>query len=487
MNQDVWLSKCLKRNAETEYGKRYGFQNIHTAKEYQKMVPLITYEDINSFITRIAKGENDILFAGEPIAFEVTGGSLSGGKLIPYTQEGLEDFQRAILPWIAQTKEHYQMNFTASYWSISPILRDVKNTPRGIAIGVSDMAYLGEEAGSALASGMLIPSWVAELKNLSDWQLATLYWLVCSDTLEFLSVWSPTFLLMLMQAMQEHQEPLQKILHDGGVICGHIVQKDREALRRFNTYIKKRETAQLWPNLKLISCWSDAMSKPFSKQLLKLFPHAKIQPKGLLSTECVVTMPDPQGDPLLSYQSGFYEFMDMRGAVHFSNSLIYGEVYEVIVTTNSGLYRYRSGDLLRYEGQKNELPILRFIGRKGVVSDMVGEKLNEIFIQQALKDIEEFCMIIPQSQAPTRYLLLGENNSIESFVDEIEKRLIKNPQYAYARKIGQLEKLEAVVVTDAMKHFFHYKTMLGSRVGDIKIPALHIDHVWLNIVLKERK
>ena len=40
------LMKILEDNKDTEYGRRYGFGEIKTVEEYQKRVPLITYDDI---------------------------------------------------------------------------------------------------------------------------------------------------------------------------------------------------------------------------------------------------------------------------------------------------------------------------------------------------------------------------------------------------------------------------------------------------------
>ena len=53
--QSAWLSECIERNKKTEYGMRYGFKDIHTIEDYQREVPLVEYEDISSFITRIAE------------------------------------------------------------------------------------------------------------------------------------------------------------------------------------------------------------------------------------------------------------------------------------------------------------------------------------------------------------------------------------------------------------------------------------------------
>ena len=476
--QNRWLFDCIKRNCDTEYGRLYGFKDIHTIKDYQKKVPLVEYEDIASYITRIAKGEDDILFKGKPIAFESTGGSSGGKKLIPYTSEGLRDFRQAISPWFTQISNHYKIDLKLSYWSISPALHNKKRTPRGLKIGVDDTIYLGDEIGNMI-SNEIIPKWVAKLNDLHHWRLATLYWLICFDKLELISIWSPTFLLVLIKEMQKEQEILRDLLKHGGKIGKYTVEQNIEALRRFDEYIKYKDTLSLWPNLKLISCWSDAMSKPFAMQLKRVFSHVKLQPKGLISTESVVTMPDIDDSMLLCSQSGFYEFLDSNGDLHLADSLVVDKRYEVIVTTNSGLYRYRSNDMVHYKGRKNNLPILQFVGRKGIVSDMVGEKLNELFVQKVLEDIKGVSMIVAQPQSPTRYLLIGEDSSIESYVDSIEAKLAKNPQYAYARKMGQLEKLKAIVVKNVMKKYIEYKVATKCRVGDIKIPLLHIDNSWI--------
>ena len=52
-------------------------------------------------IRRMAEGETDPLCARPIVAFEQTSGSHSGGRLVPYTAEGLAAFRRAALPLLA--------------------------------------------------------------------------------------------------------------------------------------------------------------------------------------------------------------------------------------------------------------------------------------------------------------------------------------------------------------------------------------------------
>ena len=47
----------------------------------------------------------------------------------------------------------------------------------------------------------------------------------------------------------------------------------------------------LWPRLALVSCWADAAAADAVPALHRYVPHARIQPKGLLATEGVVSFP----------------------------------------------------------------------------------------------------------------------------------------------------------------------------------------------------
>ena len=53
--QKEFLMKLLKDNKDTEYGKKYGFENIHSIEEYRSSLPLTNYNDYSEF-------ENDIYY-----------------------------------------------------------------------------------------------------------------------------------------------------------------------------------------------------------------------------------------------------------------------------------------------------------------------------------------------------------------------------------------------------------------------------------------
>jgi hypothetical protein len=428
-----WLSPILARNARTAYLRRYG--SPLTLDEFRDIVPVANYEDLLPWLDRIRDGESDVLFAGRPIAFERTGGSTGGMKLIPYSAEGLRDFQRSLFPWLTQVVRSHAIT-GRGYFSISPATRPHESIG-GIPVGLPDGAYLSD-AGAALIARMTAVSFdVASITDIDRWREETLRHLAAARDLELISVWSPTFLLALLDHLDDPQ--------------------------------------RLWPRLKVVSCWADATSKPFAEELARRLPQARMQPKGLLSTECVVTVPDERDRPVLT-QHGFFEF-ERDGHLFLSHELTAGDIYEVIATTASGLYRYRTSDLVRFEGiAASGRPILTFAGRGGLVSDLVGEKLTEPFVADCLDGISGFCLLVPEARR-IGYVLIAETNVS---IDDVEQRLRRNPQYAYARRLGQLQPLRLIRVAKLFERYTDAQIKRGVRLGDVKPAVLRNERDWLD-------
>ena len=51
------LLKILKENKDTEYGKKYGFKDIHSIEEYRQKVPLFNYDTYEPYISRMVKSK----------------------------------------------------------------------------------------------------------------------------------------------------------------------------------------------------------------------------------------------------------------------------------------------------------------------------------------------------------------------------------------------------------------------------------------------
>lgn len=55
------------------------------------------------------------------------------------------------------------------------------------------------------------------------------------------------------------------------------------------------------------------------------------------------------------------------------------------MTTGGGLYRYATKDQIQLAGKFNQIPAFRFLGKEETISDLVGEKLSEVYLNAVLK------------------------------------------------------------------------------------------------------
>jgi hypothetical protein len=439
--QTDWLAELLAANASTAYLRQQG--SPLTLDAFRAQVPFCDYDSLTPWLRRISDGESDVLFRGRPCAYERTGGSAGGSKLIPYSAAGIADFRRAVSPWLAATLERHAITGTV-YFSISPVARAAERIGE-VPVGLPDAAYLDEATCQVLMTRSAVPFSVAELSDVATWRQQTLHHLASASTLELISVWSPTFLLTLLE--------------------GHA------------------EIAAAWPRLKVISCWADGSSRPYAAELAARFPGVAIEPKGLISTEAVVTVPNQGGEAEL-IANGFFEFLRDDQAF-LAHELEPGGEYEVVVTTASGLYRYRSGDAVCCRGYAaSGRPILGFVGRSGLHCDLVGEKLSESFVSAALAFLPGFSLLIPDARRRA-YVLVREHDTAPEDLARLEAALCRNPQYAYARTLGQLSPLTMLRVPRAWATYETTLLTRGARLGDIKLTALRPESFWLDIFERE--
>ncbi|MBC6476408.1 MAG: GH3 auxin-responsive promoter family protein [Hormoscilla sp. GM102CHS1] len=158
-------------------------------------------------------------------------------------------------------------------------------------------------------------------------------------------------------------------------------------------------------------------------------------------------------------------------------------VYRVAMTTHSGFYHYDLGDRVRVRGWFGQTPLLEFIGRAGLVSDLCGEKLTEDFVLTHLPIPSGFAMLAPSLQEKPHYVLFldGAEYDEEGAIGlsrQCDRALAENPQYQYARELGQLGELVARRVENPMAHYIQHARERGQRLGDIKPPALRPETDW---------
>lgn len=484
------LAELLQSNDQSDFGLAHEFRRLGDPDEFRSAVPIGNYQSHEPWIDRIAAGEQNVLTSDPVQLLQPTSGSSGSRKLIPYTNALRRQFRNGIDSWIGNLfAMRPRLRAGRSYWSITPSM-EPEQTEAGLKIGFDDDSqYLGW-AGQIAARCVLAvqPSTIAGIRAEETFR-TTMMQLLSAPDLTLISVWSPTFLLSLLRVLEDEKTWL--IQNTPWNRRSSSTDSVRTLLES-NASISEK-VHHLWPKLSLISCWADGPSSGFSGELHDLLPGIEIQPKGLISTEAFASFPLAGRNPsALSIRSHFFEFAAMEDETsnhtYLAHQLTSGHQYRVVVTTGGGLYRYQTGDIVAVEGFYNECPLIRFIGRGGSVSDLVGEKLSDNFVARAIENTmhklglnPSFAYLTPIRRGLPTYCLridLHQPTSIneDTIRQAMESELSKNPYYEHAVRIGQLGPLEvSVSETGSVRHWQTYESSRlreGVRRGDIKPIAL---------------
>jgi hypothetical protein len=417
-------------------------------------LPIRKYENIHN-IRKLTKTPPDF--------YETTSGSSGLKKKIPYTKDLINDFTLMFRIWCYDILAFGpQLRGGKIYFSISPQFTGNSHIN-------DDSDYLNGFTGLIFKKFTLVPSEIKKVSDPEEFKKITAMYLVSSKNLEVISIWSPSFLIVLLDSIIKNHQEIEEALTARSYQWKDIVFKfPKTNLYKIHELNKPNINYNtLFPKLKIISCWGALNSKQDFHWLKKTFPNVYVQEKGLLSTEAAMTIPSIKyGEFLPALNQTYFEFLDSKKKLLPIHKLRIGEIYEIVLSQSSGLLRYQIGDMVKVVSIVKNTPCFEFIGRGNNVSDLVGEKLNEIFLINLLES-KSFppCIFIP-SMLTKRYYCISES---EIDLEQINSLLMKNPHYENAIKLGQLSPLELVKTTylnKKVKSFFVEER--GMKLGDIK-------------------
>ena len=505
------LRRMLARLPATRYGRERGVgSNMRTAEEFLQ-VPMADYESLRPFIRAIQAGEPDVLAAEPVTVLQPTSGTSAAPKLIPFTRGLQRQFQDALAPWMVSLfSRHPRLLFGRQYWCVSPNTRPRAESESAVPVGfMEDTDYLGGWQRRIARHLLVAPDGLTRVEDPAAFEFLTLLFLVREENIRLVSVWHPSFLTVLLEALPGHAAALEACLRSGQLPAGLALpgdvrsplsgrlrpDPDRAVIVARMNLTKPAEVRRLWPHLQVISCWTGRGAETCVARLREWFPGVTIEGKGLMATEGVVTIPwGLDGRFVCAVRSHFLEFLEPDSAcAKRCWELEPGKSYSVVMTTAGGLWRYRLGDLVRVAGWAGRTPCLEFVRREGSVSDICGEKLTLADAEAALDQARaatgmgfSFAMLVPERQGTEAgYDLLVQlppdtpPASLETLANVVDTALHVNFHYLHARRLGQLRPARVRVIRgDADRQYRAHLLKLGARHGDVKYPVLRIEMGW---------
>eukprot|EP01126_Amoeba_proteus_P007751 TRINITY_DN12794_c0_g1_i3.p1 TRINITY_DN12794_c0_g1~~TRINITY_DN12794_c0_g1_i3.p1 ORF type:complete len:558 (-),score=116.78 TRINITY_DN12794_c0_g1_i3:1368-3041(-) len=412
----LWRISGMRKNSESSFRDLiFRFSEIDSYERFRRAHPVVRFDQFEEYIEKIKNGEKNVLCAGELKQLGTTSGTSGHIKELP-----MLPLQLTLFFQLGVVNTFYVMfqNFPGTY-SLQKSLKimfepNMRFTKQGLMIG--PLSHRPGERKSAL----IVYSSPEEVFFLpTDYmQQAKYLHLLFALRDENLGLIEANFAHMVHELMVLLEASWKKLIQDieHGKINASIeipadaklkIERKLKPLPERANFLKiefekgfQGIVGRIWPHLNLVlTCDTGAFELygiKLKEKYLKPEKNGKIVPifspmyaatEGLLG---VARVPFEKTYMHLP-RSLFLEFIsenDFEKENPNAKSLKeieVGKIYELVVTTYSGLVRYRFGDVVKIVSFYNSLPVMEFQYRQGQVMDLKGEKTAEIAIFRAIE------------------------------------------------------------------------------------------------------
>jgi hypothetical protein len=470
--QKETLFGLIEKAASTAIGKEYGFGSIKSIEQFQKKVPVHSYEELKNYVSRIMAGEQNLLWPSEIKWFAKSSGTTNDkSKFIPVSIEALEEC-------------HFRggKDIIAIYTRNHPDSKLL--TGKALTLGGShkisshsNQSYYGDLSAILIEN---LPFWAHFIRTPSH-------------DIALLDEWEEKLDLITKETIHDNVTNIAGVPSWNLVLIDHILK-----------YTGKKNLLEVWPNLELFTHGGVSFI-PYREQFKKVIPSESMNYMETYNASegFFALQDDPSTDDmLLMLDYGiFYEFIpmseiDLPEPKAYTIADIKTNVnYAMIITTNSGLWRYLIGDTVIFTSLYPHK--IKISGRTKHFINTFGE---EIIIDNAEKALKIACektdSIINEYTAAPVFMTHNSKGSHE-WVIEFEKEPADldyftavldhalcslNSDYE-AKRYKNITLQMPVIRKTAKGSFYKWLSSKGKLGGQNKIPRLSNDRKYVEEIL----
>lgn len=319
----VWQD-LITAGQHTAFGRQYNFSAIQNLADYKKQVPISEYADLQPFIDRMMKGEENVLWNTPVLWFAKSSGTTSDkSKFIPVSDESLKD-------------NHYKASkdVLTFYYASHPD-SDLL-TGKSLVIGGShQINQVNEEVQYGDLSAVI-------LQNSPFWSA----WLRTPDnSIALMAEWEEKIEALAQSTINENVTSM------AGVPTWLLV-----LMKRILEITGKSTIKEVWPSLELYM-HGGVSFVPYKAHFEKIIgaPINYLEmynaSEGFFAAQDDVTA---DGMLLMCDHGIFYEFLPAEewgkkgGQTVQLDEVELHKNYAPVITTNGGLWRYLIGDTVQF-------------------------------------------------------------------------------------------------------------------------------------------
>ncbi|PRQ53056.1 putative GH3 family protein [Rosa chinensis] len=549
--QTQTLRRILELNWGVEYLKKWlGDVEIDEVDEcaleslYTSLVPLVSHADLEPYIQRIANGDSAPLLTQQPMTtLSLSSGTTEGRqKYVPFTRHSAQTTLQIFRLAAAYRSRVYPTREGGKILEFIYSSKQFK-TRGGLTAGTATTHYYASQEfkikQETTKSFTCSPE---EVISSGDNKQATychlLLGLFFSDHVEFIT---STFAYSIVQSFVTFEELWRDLcidIRDGSLSKRINVPKVRKSVLDIISpnpkLASKIEAAceeledldwfglvpKLWPNAKYVYSIMTGSMQPYLKKLRRYAADVPLVSAEYGSTESWIGV---NVDPCLPPEDvtfavvptfSYFEFIPLYRHEQDCNLAVddfiedkpvplsqvkVGQQYEIVLTTFTGLYRYRLGDVVEVAGFHRGTPKLNFICRRKLILTVNIDKNTEKDLQIV---VERGSQLLSKSRAelidftshadvvnqPGHYIIYWEiKGDVEDMVlgeccREMDASFVDHG-YVVSRRSNSIGPLELrIVEKGTFKKILEYFIGNGSALSQFKTPRCTSNNVLLSIL-----
>ncbi len=444
--QEKTLLNIMKRNKDCELGKKYGFADIKSLRDFQDKVPLSTFEDYAPLIdSMIDEGKENVITSDKVKRYCSSSGSVGKPKLQPKTAK---DVLNMYLMGFVGTPGCAALHFEKQGIKklppqMGPLLISLNGHPlkNGMPCnGAGQVPFLLLKPFlhhfTTTPDDILFP----ENEEGTDMSYFQLRFCLVNKKVTYLGSMVITLLSNMFEYLEENWEMLCDDIETGvmneSIRCPQSLRdkygkmkpnpaRAAELRAIFREGFDKPVAQRIWPEL----LWGYGMISStlavYMEKLKKYVGDLPMHNMGYAASEGYMAIPVEldANDYVLLPKSLIYEFLPVD-APEGTRPLLLDEIevgkdYEIIITNFSGLYRYRILDIVRVTGEFNQSKRIEFLYRSNMGLNLANEKTTTQMLDWVAEQLQKkydinfkgHSFYSDTDSKPPRYTMLVETDS----------------------------------------------------------------------------
>lgn len=550
--QTQTLSQILQQNYGVEYLKKwFGDISVQDMEEnaleslFTSLVPLASHADLEPYIQRIADGDEAPLLTHQAITnLSLSSGTTEGRqKFVPFTRHSAKTTLQIFKLAAAYRSRIYPIKEGGRILELIYSSKQFK-TKGGLTAGTATTHYYASEEFKVkqeqTKSFTCSPEAVI---SSGDYKQSTYCHLLLGlhfrDEVEFIT---STFAYSIVQAFRSFEELWREICDDireGSLSSRITITKVRNAVldiispnpclaSKIASTCEELEEKdwfcmipKLWPNAKYVYSIMTGSMQHYLKKLRHYSGNLPLVSADYGSTESWIGVNvDPSSPPekvtfAVMPTFSYFEFIPLhRQSQQDANAntddfieedpvplsqVKLGQEYEIVLTTFTGLYRYRLGDVVEVAGFHKKIPKLNFICRRKLILTVNIDKNTEKDLQLVVErgsqvlskskaELVDFTSHADVAKQPGHYVIYWEING------EVEEKVLReccremdasfvDHGYVVSRRTNSIGPLELCIVEKGtfrkiLEHFIGN----GAALSQFKTPRCTSNQVLLKIL-----